>query len=71
MDKRITSETDPQLHAKLLKIWKGDKMKRANVVGPGGINYKVYRPSDDVIIFDPQTGMDGTYGQRSTEGIAP
>ncbi len=70
MDTRITEETNPQLHAKLVKIWKGDKMKRANVIGPGGVNYKVYTPDDNTIIFAPQTGLDGTYATRSTEGLA-
>jgi len=66
----VTVESNPQLHKRLLAIWKSDKIRRDNVVGPDGINYKVYTPNDDVIVFAPQTGMDGTYGQRSTKGLA-
>ena len=70
MSNTVTAVSDPKLHEILKKTWKADKMRRQNVIGPGGMNYKVFTPDDDTVIFAPQTGLDGTYGQRSTKGLA-
>ena len=69
-DFRITEKTNPELHAKLKIIYEsGGRHKRRFVDGPGGVTYKVLTPGDDVIIFMPQTGMDGKYNTRSTGGL--
>jgi hypothetical protein len=66
----VTKESDEKLHELLVKVWEGEG-KRPNIVGPKGLNYKVYTPDDDTVVFAPQTGLDGTYGERSTKGITP
>lgn len=70
MSNTVTKESDPQLHERLFQLWEQEKGERGYVQGPDGVTYKVHRPSDDVISFSPQTGLDGTYAQRSTKGIA-
>jgi len=60
----IREEENPQLWEKLKQLWLEEK-KRGYVVGPGGVNYKVLTPSDDVVIFVPQSGIDGKYSETS------
>ena len=70
MKPTVTAENNESLHTLLVQIWKGDKMRRQNVIGPDGVNYKVYTPDDDTVVFAPQSGIDAEYGQISTKGLA-
>jgi hypothetical protein len=75
---RVTKESNPGLHARLMKIWRGKKgsKPRNNIMGPKGINFRVLTPSigvsqdQDVVIFVGQDGIDGKYGSSSAKGIA-
>jgi len=73
---RVSKESDPQLHKRLMKIWRGKKGSKPknNIMGPGGVQYRVLTPSiglsqdQDVVVFVGQSGIDGKYGS-TTGGI--
>lgn len=75
---RVTKESDPQLWARLMKIWRGKKgsTPRNNIIGPSGINFKVLTPSigisqdQDIVIFVGQGGLDSKYGSSSAKSLA-
>lgn len=51
-------------YEKLLAIHKADPQK-GYVVAPGGAHYRVLKPDDDTVKFQPLGGIDGTYGSLS------
>lgn len=71
MSNTVTKESDPELWLKLCQMWRDQGAEASTVVGPGGQQFKVHTPSDDVVLFSPRGGIDGAYNTRSTKGIAP